>query len=139
MCFTEYQISISGFHITMVAWLAGLAVATGWRRSQSATLWLPAQQAARWGAAATALAYAVFSGWGVPSQRTVWMLATVTLLQSLGRRWPWPLVLLAAAVVVTLADPLGLAAARLLAVVHGGRPAAVVGRRPGCGAGVKRE
>jgi len=41
----------------------------------------------------------------VPSQRTVWMLATVTLLQSMGRRWPWPLVLLAAAVVVSALDP----------------------------------
>jgi competence protein ComEC len=33
------------------------------------------------------------------------MLATVTLLQSLGVRWPWPLVLLLAGVVVTALDP----------------------------------
>src|SRR5256885_8532509 len=33
------------------------------------------------------------------------MLATVTLLQTLGRRWPWPLVLLTAAVVVSAFDP----------------------------------
>jgi len=43
-------------------------------------LWLPVPQAARWGGLLCAAAYAVFSGWGVPSQRTVWMLATVTLL-----------------------------------------------------------
>ncbi len=89
----------------MFAWLAGLGVAAAWRRLPRAMLWLPAPQAARWGGLAAALAYAVFSGWGVPSQRTVWMLVTVTLLQSFGLRWPWLLVLLAAAVVVSAFDP----------------------------------
>ena len=100
-----HLVSISGLHITMFAWLAGLAVAALWRRSTRAMLWLAAPQAARWGGLAFAAAYALFSGWGVPSQRTVWMLSAVTLLQALGLRWPWPLVLLAAAVVVTALDP----------------------------------
>ena len=100
-----HLVSISGLHITMFAWLAGLAVAALWRRSTRAMLWLPSPQAARWGGLAFAAAYALFSGWGVPSQRTVWMLAAVTSLQALGLRWPWPLVLLAAAVVVTALDP----------------------------------
>ena len=100
-----HLVSISGLHITMFAWLAGLAVAALWRRSTRAMLWLPTPQAARWGGLGFAAAYALFSGWGVPSQRTVWMLAAVTLLQALGLRWPWPLVLLAAAVVVTALDP----------------------------------
>ncbi len=100
-----HLVSISGLHITMFAWLSGLAVAALWRRSSRAMLWLPTPQAARWGGLAFAAAYALFSGWGVPSQRTVWMLAAVTLLQALGLRWPWPLVLLAAAVVVTALDP----------------------------------
>ena len=100
-----HLVSISGLHITMFAWLAGLVVAALWRRSSRAMLWLPTPQAARWGGLAFAAAYALFSGWGVPSQRTVWMLAAVTLLQALGLRWPWPLVLLAAAVVVTALDP----------------------------------
>ena len=52
-----------------------------------------------------AFGYALFAGWGVPSQRTVWMLATLALLRSLGRQWPWPLLLLAAAWVVCLIDP----------------------------------
>jgi competence protein ComEC len=52
-----------------------------------------------------AAGYALFSGWGVPAQRTVWMLAAVCLLRLSARRWPWPQVwLLACAVVVTL-DP----------------------------------
>ena len=100
-----HLMSISGLHVTMFAWLAGLACAWAWRRSTRAMLWLPAPVAARWGGLAAALAYAVFAGWGVPAQRTVLMLLTVTLLQTLGRHWPWPLVLLAAAVAVTVADP----------------------------------
>ena len=100
-----HLVSISGLHVTMFAWAAGLLVAAAWRRSERLALWLPTPQAARWGGLLAALAYAVFSGWGVPSQRTVWMLATVTLLQTLSRRWPWPLVLLTAAVVVSAFDP----------------------------------
>jgi len=100
-----HLVSISGLHITMFAWLAGGVIAAGWRRSERAALWLATPLAARWGGLACAAAYALFSGWGVPSQRTVWMLATVTLLQSRGLRWPWLLVLLLAAVVVTAIDP----------------------------------
>ena len=100
-----HLMSISGLQVTMFAWLAGLGVAALWRRSVRATLWLPVPQAARWGGFGAALAYGIFSGWGVPSQRTVWMLATVTLLQALGVRWPWMLVLLVSAVVVTVLDP----------------------------------
>jgi competence protein ComEC len=100
-----HLMSISGLHVTMFAWLAGLLVAAAWRRSARAMLWLPAHTAGRWGGLAAALAYALFSGWGVPAQRTVWMLATVTLLQLTGRRWPWPLVLLTAAAVVSALDP----------------------------------
>ena len=100
-----HLVSISGLHITMFAWLAGALIGKAWRRSARAALLWPAPLAARWGGLACAATYAVFSGWGVPSQRTIWMLATVTLLQTLGLRWPWLLVLLLAAVVVTAIDP----------------------------------
>jgi len=100
-----HLVSISGLHITMFAWLAGALIAMLWRRSARAVLHCPTPLAARWGGLACAAAYAVFSGWGVPSQRTIWMLATVTLLQTLGLRWPWLLVLALAAVVVTAIDP----------------------------------
>jgi competence protein ComEC len=100
-----HLVSISGLHITMFAWLTGLLLAALWRRSARLMLWLPVPLAARWGGLVLASAYALFSGWGVPSQRTVWMLAAVVLLQTLGLRWPWALVLLSAAVVVTAFDP----------------------------------
>lgn len=100
-----HLVSISGLHVTMFAWGAALLVGAAWRRIAPLPLRLPAQQAGRWGGLAAAAAYALFSGWGVPSQRTVWMLAVVTLLHGGGRRWPWPLVLLCAAVVVTALDP----------------------------------
>ena len=100
-----HLMSISGLHVTMFAWLAGVGVAAAWRRSARAIARWPVASAARWGGLAAATAYAYFAGWGVPAQRTVWMLATVTVLQSLGLRWPWSLVLLLAAFVVTLLDP----------------------------------
>lgn len=100
-----HLVSISGLHVTMFAWIAGAFVGWLWRRSQRAMLWIPAAVAARWGGVGCAVLYALLAGWGVPAQRTVWMLATAALLASLGVRWPWPLVLLAAALVVTAVDP----------------------------------
>jgi competence protein ComEC len=67
-------------------------------------LLLPVPGAARWGGLFAALGYALLSGWGVPAQRTVWMLAAVTLLQASSLAWPWPLLLLAAACIVTAFD-----------------------------------
>ncbi len=100
-----HLVSISGLHVTMFAWLAGALVGALWRRSVRAMHWLPAPVAARWGGLAAAAAYALLAGWGVPAQRTVWMIATAVLLTSGGLSWPAPLVLLAAAAVVTLLDP----------------------------------
>jgi competence protein ComEC len=102
---TAHLMAISGLHVTMFAWLAGGLVSGLWRRSGRLLLWLPAPVAARWGGLAAAAGYALLAGWGVPAQRTVWMLATSALLASLSVRWPWPLVLAAAAVVVTVLDP----------------------------------
>jgi competence protein ComEC len=100
-----HLMSISGLHVTMFAWLAGAVAGFAWRRSARLCLQWPAPRAAALLGLASAAAYAVFAGWGVPAQRTVWMLATVTLLAASGRRWPWPLVLGAAAAVVTAVDP----------------------------------
>ena len=100
-----HLLSVSGLHVTLFAWLAAWLVEPLWRRSPRLCLRWPAPLAARWVGVGAALGYALFSGWGVPAQRTVLMLALVAALRSLGLRWPWPLVLLAAAVGVTVADP----------------------------------
>src|SRR5450830_46506 len=100
-----HLMSISGLHVTMFAWLAALVVGWLWRRSSRLCLWLPAPSAALVGGVLLAGAYALFSGWGVPSQRTVLMLATVGLLRLSGRRWPWPHVWLLTCAVVVAVDP----------------------------------
>jgi competence protein ComEC len=100
-----HLMSISGLHVTMFAWGAGVLVGWAWRRSERAMLRVPAPIAALWGGLAAALGYALLSGFGVPAQRTVWMLATLALLRTLGLQWPGPTMLLAAAAVVCAADP----------------------------------
>lgn len=100
-----HLMSISGLHVTMFAWGMALLVGALWRRSAVLCLALPASSAALLGGVGLACAYAVFSGWGVPSQRTIWMLATVGLLKLSGRRWPWPQVWLLAMAVIVAVDP----------------------------------
>jgi competence protein ComEC len=97
--------SISGLHITMFAWVATAVVGWLWRRSPRLCLAWPAQHAGLAGGLLLATGYALFSGFGVPAQRTVWMLATVAALRFAGLRWPWPLVWLLACAVVVAADP----------------------------------
>jgi len=100
-----HLMSISGLHVTLFAWLAAMAIGWLWRRSPRLCLALPAPTAGLLGGLLLAIAYALFSGWGVPAQRTVWMLATVTLLRLSARRWPWPQVWLLACAVVVAVDP----------------------------------
>ena len=101
----SHLLSVSGLHVTMFAWAAQGLLGWAWRGSARLCLLCPAPSVARWGGVAAALAYALFSGWGVPAQRTVWMLASLAVLRSLNLRWPWPLALLLSAVVVTAVDP----------------------------------
>ncbi len=100
-----HLMSISGLHVTMFAWGAGLLVGGLWRRSERAMLALPAPLASRWGGVLAAAAYALLAGWGVPAQRTVWMLVTLALLRMLGLRWPGLAMLSVAGAVVCAIDP----------------------------------
>ena len=104
-----HLMSISGLHITMFAWGLSLVIGWLWRRSARLTpalcLAVPAVSAGAWGGLVLATMYALFSGWGVPAQRTIWMLATVVLLRQTGKQWPWPLVWLLAMAVVVALDP----------------------------------
>lgn len=100
-----HLMSISGLHVTMFAWIAAAAIGLLWRRSPRLCLAWPAQHAGLAGGVLLATGYALFSGWGVPSQRTACMLATVALLRSTARHWPWPWVWLLACAVVVAVDP----------------------------------
>ncbi len=102
---TAHLAAISGAHVTMMGWMVSFLTGHWWRRSWARMHWLPTPVASRLAGFMGALLYAFLSGWGVPAQRTVIMLAVVTGLQLSSRRWPWPLVLLLAAVVVTVLDP----------------------------------
>jgi len=100
-----HLVSISGLHISMFAWLAAAVLGYLWRCSARLCLATPAPTVALVGGVCLATAYALFSGWGVPAQRTVCMLVTLALLRLSGRRWPWPHVWLLAIVVVLAVDP----------------------------------
>ncbi|OYT92035.1 MAG: DNA internalization-related competence protein ComEC/Rec2 [Burkholderiales bacterium PBB3] len=100
-----HLVSISGLHITMLAWGAALGAGWLWRRSSHLCRALPAPTAALLGGVAVALAYSAFAGWGVPAQRTCIMLATVAALRLTGARWPWPQVWMLACAVVVAWDP----------------------------------
>lgn len=104
-----HLMSISGLHVTLFAWLATALVGALWRRLARpwprALLMVPVPWAAGLGGVALATAYALFSGWGVPAQRTVLMLAVVVALRLGVRHWPWPMVWLLAMAAVLLLDP----------------------------------
>jgi competence protein ComEC len=102
---TAHLISISGLHIGMLAWLAALLIGWAWRRSAWLCDRVPAPHAALIGGIACAAAYGIFSGGGLPAQRTLLMLVTVGGLRISGRRWPWPLVWLLACAAVVALDP----------------------------------
>ena len=100
-----HLVAISGLHITMFAWLAQHLLGAIWRRSAALCMRWSAVSAGLWGGWLLSLAYARFSGWGVPAQRTIIMLTVVTLLRWLGVRWPWRITWLLACAVVLAADP----------------------------------
>ena len=104
-----HLISISGLHITMIAGLAAWAVSALWRRSfftdARLPLRLPAQKVAALAGACVALSYVLLAGFGVPAQRTLYMLAVVALAMWTGRLPAVSHVLCAALGVVVLLDP----------------------------------
>jgi len=104
-----HLISISGLHITMVSGLFAAFVLALWRRSfftnANLPLILPAQKAAAIAGVAMALVYVLLAGFGVPAQRTLYMLSVVAAAVWFGRITNVSHVLCAALAVVIFLDP----------------------------------
>jgi competence protein ComEC len=104
-----HLISISGLHITMVAGLFAMLVSSLWRRSfftrAQLPLRLPAQKAGALAGALAALVYVLLAGFGVPAQRTLYMLCVVAAALWCGRITSVSHVLSTALGVVVLLDP----------------------------------
>lgn len=101
----NHLMSISGLHITMLGSLAFFIVYQLWRRSMRLTLRLPARKAAAIIGLMVALGYALLSGYSVPAQRTVYMLATVAAALLSSRNIAPSQLLAAALLVVVVLDP----------------------------------
>lgn len=101
----SHLMSISGLHVTMVAALGAWLVSFFWRRRPALMLRLPAQKAAAAAGWATAFAYCLLAGFGVPAQRTLYMLTVVALALWFGRATAGSRVLALALLVVLLLDP----------------------------------
>lgn len=104
-----HLISISGLHITMVAGLFAALAQWLWRRSfftrAELPLLLPAQKVAALSGVATALLYVLLAGFGVPAQRTLYMLTVVAVALWCGRLSSVSHVLCMALLAVVVFDP----------------------------------
>lgn len=106
-----HLMSISGLHVTMIGGLVGWLAFALWRRSSRLPLVWPSQKAAAVAGFTGAFAYALLAGFGVPAQRTLYMLGVVVIALLSGRNVAAPTVLGAALLLVLLFDPWAVLAA----------------------------
>ncbi|MFZ1181151.1 MAG: DNA internalization-related competence protein ComEC/Rec2 [Herbaspirillum sp.] len=104
-----HLVAISGLHITMIAGLFAACAGFLWRRSfftrAQLPLLFPAQKVAVLAGLLSALLYTLLAGFGIPAQRTLYMLAVVGAAFWMGRLTPISCVMCLALGVVLLADP----------------------------------
>src|SRR5712692_5885276 len=100
-----HLMSISGLHVTLVSGLAAWLVGAGWRRVPPLALRLPARKASAATAIAAALGYTLLAGFGVPAQRTFWMVTVVAAALWSGHMASPGRTLALAPAAVVLADP----------------------------------
>lgn len=108
---TTHLMSISGLHVTMVAGMLGGLLAFLWRWIPGLALRYPAQRAGILAAALGAFAYALLAGFGVPAQRTFYMLLAVALAVLSGCLPAARHILALALLLVLLIDPWAVLAA----------------------------
>lgn len=101
----NHLMSISGLHITLFSSLVFFVMQAVWRRSTVLTLRLPARKAALIFGVIAALLYALLTGYAVPAQRTLYMLAIVALALWTDRIASPSRILALALFVVVVMDP----------------------------------
>ncbi len=102
---TSHLFSVSGLHITLFSALVYGLVGLVWRRIPGLNLRLPARRAGVAMGLMAATGYALLAGFGIPAQRTLFMLMGAAAVAWLDRS-PTPSRLLAAALLaVVLMDP----------------------------------
>ncbi len=104
-----HLMSISGLHITMIAGLVAALFMALWRRSlftkAQLPLLLPVQKAGALVGALAALGYVLLAGFGIPAQRTLYMLSIVAVALWSGRLAKGSHVLCVALGLVLVLDP----------------------------------
>lgn len=100
-----HLISISGLHITLLASLMAYVVSGLWRRAPRLASRLGAQRAALLAGLIAAVGYSALAGMAVPTQRTLFMLATLALCLWRAQPAASSAIWACALGVVTLIDP----------------------------------
>lgn len=100
-----HLMSISGLHVTLFAGIAAWLAALGWRRAPALMLRISRRRFASLVAGACAVAYVALAGWGLPAQRTLYMVLAMTWAAWRGERWFGVRPLATALVVVCWLDP----------------------------------
>ena len=100
-----HLVSISGLHVSMLAALGAWIVFAAWRRRPAWCARLPAHQAAAAAGVLVALLYCLLAGFGVPAQRTLYMIGVVAFALWTRRISSVSRVLCIALAVVVALDP----------------------------------
>ncbi|WP_332671172.1 DNA internalization-related competence protein ComEC/Rec2 [Aromatoleum sp.] len=101
----SHLVSISGLHVSLAGLMVGGLVGWCWRRVPRLTLRCPARKAAAVAGLAVAAGYALLAGLGIPTQRSLIMLAVVAAAMLLGRETAGSRVIAAALLGVLIVDP----------------------------------
>jgi competence protein ComEC len=102
-----HLMSISGLHVTLFAGIAAWLAARAWRCCPPLMVRLSRRRFASLAAAACGVAYVALAGWGLPAQRTLYMILAMAVAAWRGERWFGVRPLATALAVVCWLDPWG--------------------------------
>jgi len=102
-----HLMSISGLHVTLLAGIAAWLAAWFWRQCPPLMGLLSRRRCAGLAAASCGVVYVALAGWGLPAQRTLYMILAMAAAAWRGERWFGLRPLATALVVVCWLDPWG--------------------------------